>query len=489
MKFISYIYPTAAVVFLTAAFCSAFSTPVQRWGLSRSHLADTTLKSAKNDRFSEGDRARKLFLARTCLKHFLTQRALQSFLFLLGEVHDPHTVDWIEEFANAKNLHEYHGTGALNFSRFESWDSFLMDLMEEPEDEIVVLSVRRSRSGSNWQKMNLLRQQGKLDEQENKNKTETNPYLKDETVEYVIDIDPPSLVSRMISVREQLSKEWVEDLDVVFEHHEMILEQYEDFVNEGRNEEKDSATEDIAKKVMNNLTNSVSIKLVNATIDSEGNDDDQKKDEGEEEVFNLAEEGRSDLGDYSAEYSTSPKQKLFKRVELHMLTNYQSYQGMASSPLRKGTFDLLILLATQESIHRVLQELKREGKDKEVSHDFLRDFYTGRLEDYFDGDQRYGRADDFLEEMLLTSPSVMYTKDGGMGLIDPHGIAEKIIFTRGEVISDWKKIVSKTPEDHMNLRKALLDRQMEKLMPTFSDADGTAEHIEHVDVFEGGAFE
>jgi predicted nucleic acid-binding protein len=34
--------------------------------------------------------------ARTCVRNFLTQRAIQSFTFLLEDCRDPHTVRWLE---------------------------------------------------------------------------------------------------------------------------------------------------------------------------------------------------------------------------------------------------------------------------------------------------------------------------------------------------------------------------------------------------------
>ena len=71
--------------------------------------------------------------ARTCVKAFLTQRAIQSFMFLLAECRDPHSGKWIEDFLGLPDLHNFHGTGAFNISRFATWDMVLLEMMEMPK--------------------------------------------------------------------------------------------------------------------------------------------------------------------------------------------------------------------------------------------------------------------------------------------------------------------------------------------------------------------
>jgi len=99
------------------------------------------------------------------------------------------------------------------------------------------------------------------------------------------------------------------------------------------------------------------------------------------------------------------------------------------------------------------------GERKDVSFRWLRDFFTASVS-YFDGSGRYGRADDFLEALLLTPPSVKRTEDGKMGLVDPLGIAEEIISTRGEVVYEWKGVVSNASDEHIGLKKALFSKQI-----------------------------
>ena len=139
--------------------------------------------------------------------------------------------------------------------------------------------------------------------------------------------------------------------------------------------------------------------------------------------------------------------------------NQLAFDKFQSSPFRKGSFDLLQSLSLQEAIHRTLREYMAEGESKEVSFQFLREFYIERVSSHFDGYQRYGRADDFLEELLLTAPSVR-TSETHMELIDPHSIASEIIETRSEVLLDWKQEMLNVPNEHINLKKMLLTRQM-----------------------------
>lgn len=77
-------------------------------------------------------------MKRTCILHFLTQRSLQSFMFLLNDLRDPHTSDWIERFLGANRLIEYHGTGAFNQTQFETWDQYFLDMMKLPKERIII---------------------------------------------------------------------------------------------------------------------------------------------------------------------------------------------------------------------------------------------------------------------------------------------------------------------------------------------------------------
>jgi hypothetical protein len=249
-------------------------------------------------------------------------------------------------------------------------------------------------------------------------------------VEFNIDIDPPSLVFRVLSVREQIAKEWITDLETISKVTDNILTSY--FNNQA----------------------------------------DAREREGKSEKGGYSKEPKNVLGDpnaappssYSSEPSSGERRTVFDREAMYMLSNtVSSTSNQGSSAYREGNFDLLVLLSTQESVHRVLRDYQADS-DRQVLFDWFRDFYTRNAADYFDGDQEYGRADDFLEELLLTSPFFKELEGKGkkteVGLVDPLRIAEDVIRMRHVVCEDWKEIVANTPQDHTELRKALLARQM-----------------------------
>lgn len=221
------------------------------------------------------------------------------------------------------------------------------------------------------------------------------------------------MATRILSVREQIATEWVADLDTLRVSNDMVLESYNNKIKEARDEE---------------------------------NCDDESY-ENRECVI-------------SAE--NRPKVFAFDRDAPCLLRNSMSFQTGASSMLRQGNFDLLALLLTQESVHRVLRDYVDAGKEREVTFQWFREFYTENVGKFFDGDQEHGSADNFLEELLLTPPAVKADERGKMGLVDPLRIAEDILATRSKVAMEWKEIMSFTKEDHVPVRKELLEKQMVK---------------------------
>jgi hypothetical protein len=73
--------------------------------------------------------------ARTCVKAFLTQRAIQSFMFLLEECRDPHSGKWMEDFLGLQNFLNFHGTGAFDIDRFPTWNVLLSEMIQMPKGE------------------------------------------------------------------------------------------------------------------------------------------------------------------------------------------------------------------------------------------------------------------------------------------------------------------------------------------------------------------
>jgi hypothetical protein len=247
--------------------------------------------------------------------------------------------------------------------------------------------------------------------------------LPERFIEFQLDIDPVSLATRILAVREQISTEWTTDLDSLITMNDMILESYRNHVKAARD-----------------------------------NDD-----------------------------STAPT-RTFDRNADFLISNTNAFAPLGhTSPLRKGSFDLLVLLATQESVHRVLRSYRDNNESQLL--EWLREFYKERVSRFFDGNQEYGRADDFLEELLLTPPSVKRssttTRTDKMDLMDPMKVAEDILRMRTEVAKDWKEIVRNVPADHTELRKLLLTKQMEK----WGQRESTESPIVSSEGEDGGQFQ
>lgn len=313
------------------------------------------------------------------IQNFLTQRAIQSFMYLCESVRDPHSVKWLEEFLGVPNQLNYHGVGMTYLEHYKEWDGPLVALSQQPKDVMIVSAKRRGRGHGGWSK--------------------DNPFLEERFVEFEIDIDPVSLASRILQVREQLAREWVSDLELIQTANEQILESY----------------------------------------------------------FSAAKEERR-LGGEGAPVVA------FERTAVALLHNHTGFTATQSSPFRKGSFDLLYNLCTQAAVHRLLQQLGENRHQHEVSYAWLRDFYADSAAEYFDGDVAYGRADDFMEQLLLASPSIVPSQNTRqpLAIADPMGIAEQIILLRSDIAAEWRERMLDVPAAHQaGIRKVLLEKQME----------------------------
>jgi hypothetical protein len=260
-------------------------------------------------------------------------------------------------------------------------------------------------------------------------------------VEFNIDIDPTSLATRIVSVREQIAREWVTDLSTLAMANEKILKSYYDKSATGRSEEECAPYD---------------------------------------ESENCVPRAEDLIAPYSDNKDRVARNDAYDRTAMMMLSNSMDSDGIGSSPHRKGNFDLMDLLVTQESIHRVLRKYREMRSEREVSFAWLREFYVKRVTTHFDGDQRYGRADDFLDEVLL-SPPVMREVGRNVELVDPQRIAEDIINKRSEVYQEWKEIVTTIPQEHTGLRKALLNKHMGRYAQPKTDTEASGS--------PGGGFE
>ena len=283
--------------------------------------------------------------------------------------------------------------------------------------------------------------------------------LSQKTIEYQFEVDPASLVTRMLSVREQISKEWKDDLATLVRTNERILDEYE--------EQQRAA----------------------AVADDDGDDDDV-----------AGEETRDYLKDLASPYRASQedgKTVHYDRNAMVYLTNSIATQGQAASPFRRSNFDLLLLLCTQESIHRVLSEYKGDSEDEMhlEKYDFLNSFYKKNVQKYFDGHEySFGRGDQFLEAFLKEPRIARTTQKGNLSLIDPVAIMEDLLRERSRVAREWKSIINTIPDEHLDLRRILFNRHLMESSNWGSSGYGTFDtHIEESvsiqTVSEPGAFE
>jgi hypothetical protein len=344
-----------------------------------------------------------------------------------------------------------------------------------------------------------------------------------------------------MSVREQIAGEWTHDLETIRIANEQILESYYSKLAENRQREEECKlspsvddkcqTEERDTAHDNDLFAQIS-KVLEEEVEEEDIDDEEEEDveltnveavakdvsdlakkEIEDSNVVTGDQGLSPLEQEAARSSeglaassssssaaTTPanmnKNAVYDRgIASTMLANTMGSGEFASSPHRRGNFDLLILLATQESIHRILRQYQDAGAERRVSFFWLRQFYTSRVRDYFDNDQPYGRADDFLQvsslltstsglthtltkndpasfKALMTTPPYMKMDEKSnksIDLVDPLRIAEDIITMRSTVATEWREISFQIPEEHLSVRRELLVQQMQNSNPANPD--------------------
>jgi len=152
----------------------------------------------------------------------------------------------------------------------------------------------------------------------------------------------------------------------------------------------------------------------------------------------------------------------FERTAIYMLNNHPAFDDIESSALRKSNFDLLFLLSTQEAVHRTLKTYMKIGEKQKTSFLWLRNFYTSRLEKYFDGNQRYGSSDDFLDDLLRSPPTVQTISEGVPGFVDPMLITEDIINARIQVVAEWKRLLDTVQDEHKGIKNQIFVKQMNR---------------------------
>ncbi|KAL3756666.1 hypothetical protein ACHAWU_002569 [Discostella pseudostelligera] len=357
------------------------------------------------------------------IRLFLTQRTIQSFMFLLASTRDLHTVAWLDRFVQpitinnywnedvahkpgagdtfrendkrlGSKLLNYHGLSALNTTMFPAWDTFFTSLLEQPD---TVLKIHTPKD---------------LGERAYSN--------------FDIDIEPARLCARILSVREQLAREMTGDLKAIANMGQLIFNSY--------------------------WENAKNRKDTKQTKTGNGN-------------------GNGRGGDSSPYGFDRPS-------TMYINFDPQDDAEFAPSPLRKGNFDLLYNLITQFAVMKLLQDeggvvVGEDEVQNKCCQVYLSKFYNDRLLTHFVGLQWYGKGDDFIEELILGSPIMMPRSDAEkkdekrndseissapLLVVEPMRIAEQILLRRDKIALEWMDIMQQTPSDHTSIRKMQLDR-------------------------------
>ena len=264
-------------------------------------------------------------------------------------------------------------------------------------EKMIVSAKRRGRGHGGWSK--------------------NNPYLQERWVEFAINIQPASLVQRLLPVRQQLSMEFEQDLDIVQTVDGMIMDSY---FSQIKSESMPGSSTQLSQ---------------------------------------------------------------FERISVHMLTNNTSFQENESSPLRKGNFDLLYSLCTHTSAHDLLRQLRDDSRDR-VTFEWFKKFYEEHVSEYFDGDQPFGRADDFIDALLRTPPSFIELPGKRPEIVDPLALAERIISIRSEIAEEWKYQMREVKHDHIWLNDKLIRAMLGKSIENSQDIENAKIEIAEEMIFQ-----
>mmetsp|Transcript_59005 Transcript_59005/g.144368 ORF Transcript_59005/g.144368 Transcript_59005/m.144368 type:complete len:393 (-) Transcript_59005:80-1258(-) len=295
-------------------------------------------------------------------------------------------------------LLNYHGVGAMNTTKFPNPNSWYSYFEKLLKEDSVTYEISTRRTN------------------------------------YDLVIDPLSLSRRLLSVRTQIANEFTQDLDMIAE---MSIGQQKQLLEE-----------------------------------------DTEEDSGGQKVQSL------------------------ERFNVLSLQQVVDDNSMKPSPLRLGNYDLLLMLTTQEAIHRILNNQHNRNSNEDEDADlgdndeqvvrldntlveYLETFYNERLLSHFTGSSsRYNRATDFLDELLMSSSSsssssssltddtlgVSFEEDQTISNIRPppstkatsatSTIVAAILKSREVVANEWIDITLDVPDQHMEIQKLQLDRQM-----------------------------
>eukprot|EP00277_Geminigera_cryophila_P037770 CAMPEP_0173103212 /NCGR_PEP_ID=MMETSP1102-20130122/38187_1 /TAXON_ID=49646 /ORGANISM="Geminigera sp., Strain Caron Lab Isolate" /LENGTH=397 /DNA_ID=CAMNT_0013997847 /DNA_START=121 /DNA_END=1314 /DNA_ORIENTATION=- len=173
------------------AFSAPSMLPAQRrdlgfsFGRTCARAAGLKVSMALRDKNDHRDRESEHM--KRMIKDFVTQRAVQSYLFTLEQVGDRNDHEWIEGYEGHQGLSNVHAYNALRCS----WKEYLNGMLRLPE-EIVTKKSEYYRGGS-----------------------KDNPYIQPSVMEFTVTLSPRKYVNTIMDLREQVSREWVGDLELI----------------------------------------------------------------------------------------------------------------------------------------------------------------------------------------------------------------------------------------------------------------------------------
>ena len=251
---------------------------------------------------------------------------------------------------------------------------------------------------------------------------QSNSHISSDDDDYYMDleVDPKSLATRLLAVREQIALEFVEDLTLIWKADKTLLTDLLVW------------TEEKGGEGVGSMPSSNAIKMHQELLASSGKASSSFRKGNLDLIFNLS-----------------------TQAAIHRLLK-QLMSDECIVDANCGRADRAAILSYNNACFR-----------------WLRDFYVDRVGDFFDGDVPFGRADDFFMEWLqqssfgisdgATSKTSSTSDQGFLNKVDPLHLAEKMVRIRSDILMEWRKICRLVPEeDHGWIRLLIMEKRAEE---------------------------
>jgi hypothetical protein len=139
--------------------------------------------------------------------------------------------------------------------------------------------------------------------------------------------------------------------------------------------------------------------------------------------------------------------------------------GIATSPLRVSTFDLLKTAVTHAAVLRLQAELESEPTQKHAA-EWLQAYTRDKGRCFRGGPYELRQGRQFILGMMAQPVSVGVSLGGRPRFVDPLGLAERLMDLREAVATDIATAMEQVPEDHEKLR---LETTKVRLLASLND--------------------